>query len=417
MKIAILTIGTELTRGELQDTNGHFLATELTERGYKITTMLTVDDDEQRIVVALHRLAAEHHALFITGGLGPTTDDLTTACVAKALGVSLVRDEASLERIRSRLVSHPAVSPSNQKQADFPEGATILPNDWGTAPGFSVQIADCQVFSLPGVPSEMGPMFLNQALPLLRPPERPVATARVQTHGLPEAEVNERLRGIEEEHGILIGYRASHSQIEVKVLAEAREGESQSDTQVRAEAVIAVICERLGEFAYGRGKTSLPEELAKALLARGWTLGLAESCTGGLVSEWITRRPGASLYYRGGVSCYANEVKERLLGVSHATLTTHGAVSEETARAMAEGARRVLGSDVALSFTGIAGPDGGTSEKPVGLVHWAVTTPQGTLTFQRVFRGSRDGIRKRAAITGLASLLLHLRSMNRSGDL
>ncbi len=410
MSIALLTIGTELTRGELHNTNNTLLAQELSERGYEVTTMLTVDDDPGRIVASLALLSGSHRAVVCTGGLGPTTDDLTTCCVAEFLRVPLVRDEASLEQIRARFASADrTMSPSNEKQADFPQGAWVMPNPRGTAPGFSVALGSCQGFFMPGVPSEMHGMFLEHVLQRLFVAERSVVAARVQTYGLAEAEVNERLQGIELAHGVTLGYRASSTHIEVKVLTETQTGESREQAQYRAERVIDAVCERLGPVAFGRGNTDLSQEIGRALLARGLTLGVAESCTGGLVSEWLTRSAGASRYYQGGVCSYANQVKEALLHVPAETLTTHGAVSEATARAMAEGARRALGSDVGLAFTGVAGPEGGTAEKPVGLVHWAVATPQGTQAFVRVFSGSRNAIQKRAAVAGLATLLQLLR--------
>ncbi len=408
MTLALLSIGTEITRGELVDTNSQWLAEALTDRGHEVTEMATVDDHTPRIVEALSRLAEFHQAIVCTGGLGPTTDDLTTSAAAALLGVPLVRHADSLELIRARFAAHGrSVTPSDEKQADFPEGALVLPNDRGTAPGFSAAIGKSRAFFLPGVPHEMRAMFEAEVLPRLPEPSKRIAAVRLRTFGLPESEVNDRLRGVEDELDVLIGYRASFPEIEVKVL-------SSRDSAVEAEGAARTAADevkrRLGEkIVYGEGaKASLPQTVGSLLAERGLTLGLAESCTGGLVSESITAVPGASAYYRGGICSYANEVKQNLLGVPRETLERSGAVSEETARAMAEGARRALGVDVALAITGIAGPSGGTEEKPVGLVHWAVATAERTVAKHRVFPARRWQVQKLAAWAGLASIRLEL---------
>jgi nicotinamide-nucleotide amidase len=411
VQIALLTIGTELTRGELQNTNSTWLAERLAERGYEVTTMLTIDDDAARIERALLDLAQHHAAVLCTGGLGPTTDDLTTSCAARAAGVELVRDAASLEHIAALHRAHGIAMPaSNEKQAYFPAGSVVIKNSVGTAPGFHLQLAQCQMFFMPGVPGEMRSMFEDHVLSHLRPPVRRVKTARLMSFGMPEAEVNDRLDGIEQEHGITLGYRASKSQIEVKVLTEVRAGETDLDAEARSASVLSAIEERLGEAAYARGRTTLAEALGRQLLTSGKTLGLAESCTGGLVSEMITQVPGASAYYRGGICSYHNEVKESVLGVEREILTLHGAVSEQVVAQMARGARRVLGCDLAIAYSGIAGPGGGTADKPVGLVHWAIATKEATQTHDRVFRGSRATIQHRAALYGLWTALKTLQA-------
>lgn len=405
MTCALFTIGTELTRGELHNTNSGWLAEKLSELGYEVTEMLTVDDDDERMIESLRRLSAKHQIVITTGGLGPTTDDRTSACAAQAFNQPLTRDEKCLDEIRQLFESHGRVmSPSNEKQADFPEGAQVLPNARGTAPGFYLEVDDSHLFFTPGVPGEMKPMFEQHIVPLLPPPERQVATARLRTFGLPESQVNDLLAGLEEDHQITIGYRASHSEIEVKVLAQARPAESQDALQKRAEAVADLVEQRLGEAVYARGKSSLPAEIGRQLMAKGASLGLAESCTGGLVAELITQVPGASSYFHGGIVSYSNAVKEKLLKVDPQLLVAHGAVSEEVVRAMAEGARSALNVDYSLSLSGIAGPGGGSEEKPVGLVHWAVAGPTGVFAFQRVFRGDRSQVQRRAALSGLWSL-------------
>ncbi len=415
MTAAVLCTGTELTRGELVNTNGAFLGEALTALGFDVGAVDMVDDDADRITLALERLGREHEVLVCTGGLGPTTDDLTTACVARLLGVPLERDQASLEAIRLRLErAGRTMAASNAKQADFPHGASILPNANGTAPGFSVKLGRALAFFLPGVPSEMRAMFSASVAPAIEPlvALRSHQT-RLRTFGLPESEVNDRLNGIEAAHGVTIGYRAKLPEIEVKVLARAP---SRDEARARSEVAAGEVRSRLGdEVVYGEGDTSLAETVCRLLEARAWTLALAESCTGGLVAELVTDVPGASRSFLGGAVTYSNASKAELLGVPPALIEAHGAVSEEVARAMAEGARRRFGSKLALAITGIAGPDGGTPEKPVGLVHFAVASDGGTTVRHTVFTGGRELVRRRAAFSGLALVRRVVRELTRAG--
>jgi nicotinamide-nucleotide amidase len=402
MTAAVLCTGTELTRGELANGNGTFLAEALTTLGFEVAAVDVVDDDAERIVHALERLGREHDVLVCTGGLGPTTDDLTSECVARVLGVPLERDEVSLETIRARLErAGRTMAASNAKQADFPRGASILPNANGTAPGFSVRLGRAAAFFLPGVPSEMRAMFAASVAPAI---ESLVADRSHQTilrtFGLPESEVNDRLNGIEAAHGVTLGYRAKLPEIEVKVLARAP---TRDQARARSEAAALDVRARLGDdIVYGEGDTSLPEAVCRLLEARSLTLAIAESCTGGLIAELVTSVPGSSRSFLGGVVTYSNASKTDLSSVSPALIETHGAVSEEVARAMAEGTRRRFGSSLSLAVTGIAGPDGGSAEKPVGLVHFAVTNDTGTIAKHTVFSGGRDVVRRRAAFAALA---------------
>jgi nicotinamide-nucleotide amidase len=402
MNAAILCIGTELTRGELADTNGHWLATRLTELGFEVSAIDVVDDDRGRIERALRRLGAEHEVLIVTGGLGPTSDDITTACVAAVLGVELERDSASLAAITERMQRFGRqMAPSNAKQADFPEGARVLANRWGTAPGFSVRLDRAFSFFLPGVPREMHGLFDEFVVPALSElvPE-PSRQIIVRCFGLPESTVNDRLAGLETDFGVLLGYRAHFPEIEVKVLARAATP-SQADQQARRAA--DEVKGRLGtEYVFGEGTARLPEVVGQLLETRGFTIATAESCTGGLLAKLLTDEGGASSFFLGGVVAYANAVKERQLGVDAALLERHGAVSREVAIAMAEGARAVFEAQLAVSITGIAGPSGGSAEKPVGSLHLAVAGPTGTRAEHFVYPGTRAQIRLLAAYAALS---------------
>ncbi|HKO49541.1 MAG TPA: competence/damage-inducible protein A [Polyangiaceae bacterium] len=402
MSAAILCIGTELTRGELQNSNATWLAEALTTIGFEVLDIACVDDDRERIETTLTRLTQAHEVVLCTGGLGPTTDDITTECAARLAGVPLVRDEASLEAIRERLSRFGRqMAASNAKQADFPRGSRILPNPNGTAPGFELKLNRALAYFMPGVPFEMKAMFESfiepAMLPLLGDRHFQVL---LRTLGLAESEVNDRLAGIEGEFDVLLGYRATMPEIEVKVLARAA---TVALAQERAERGAAAVRERLGdEVIFGEGKARFPVAVCTLLQAKGLTLALAESCTGGLVSELLTAHSGSSAVFRGGAVTYSNESKIALLGVPAVLLARFGAVSAEVARAMAEGARLAFSADVALALTGIAGPTGGSDEKPVGLVHFAVATAAGVSNRRVVFSGNREQVRRRAAFAGLS---------------
>jgi nicotinamide-nucleotide amidase len=401
MTAAVLSTGTELTRGELVNTNATWLADALTSLGFDVTALDTVGDDAPRLTAALTRLGAEHDLVVCTGGLGPTTDDLTNATVAALLGVPLERDAASFAAIQARFARFKRTfTPSNAKQADFPRGATILPNAWGTAPGFAVRIGRALACFLPGVPSEMEAIFKVHVTPLLEPlPHAFRHQVRLRTFGLMESEVNDRLAGVEATHGVLLGYRATLPEIEVKVLAEGADG---GDAERRSRAAADEVRARLGTAVYGEGTLTLPAVLLDFLRERGLTLALAESCTGGLASKLLTDVPGASSVFLGGAVVYHNAAKTELLGVDARLVVEHGAVSREVAVAMAEGVRARLKSSIGLAFTGIAGPDGGTETKPVGLVHVALARAEGVRHFERVFPGAREHVRRRAVFAGFS---------------
>lgn len=402
MTAAVLSIGTELTRGELTNTNASWLADQLTSVGFTVTEHETVDDDETRIVEAVHRLAKRATVVVCTGGLGPTTDDLTTAAVAKALGTDLVRDEGSLDAIKRRMAMFKReMSPTNAKQADFPRGATILPNAEGTAPGFGVMLGEARLFFMPGVPAEMRRMFREGVLPAVAPlAPRDTHQVHLRTFGLPESVVGEKLAGIESaEPSVTIGYRAHFPEIEVKVHAR---GASPSDAESTAKRVAEIVRDRLADWVYGGKDDTFPAWVGRVLRDRGLTLAIAESCTGGMIGGMVTAAPGSSDYLLLDAVTYSNASKESVLGVQPDTLIAHGAVSVEVAAQMAEGALRLAAADIAVAVTGIAGPGGGTEEKPVGTVCFALARKDAsTVTRQRKLFGDRERIRTLASYVAL----------------
>ena len=401
MSAAILTIGTELTRGEIVDTNAAWLATELTEAGFTVNAIDTVPDDLPAVVAAFRRLAGSARIVIATGGLGPTTDDLTAAGAAGAAGVELVRDESSVLAIRRRVESRGGtMNAGHEKQAEVPAGAEVLPNSDGMAPGFSIHLGGSTMLCLPGVPREMKRMFHEQVLPRIRSHgESNTHQIVLRTYGMGESAVGLALDGVEATYpGVTLGYRVHFPEVDVKVHARAAVQSMARELAFRAADDAK---RRLGDVVHGEGEDTFPDIVGRSLRGRGWRLALAESCTGGLISRLLTSVAGASDYLVGGAVTYANSAKTRLLGVSEDTLRGHGAVSAEVAAEMAEGARRVCECDVAIGVTGIAGPTGGSEEKPVGLVYWSVAHPGGTLVRHRIFPGDRDTVQTAAAYAAL----------------
>ena len=402
MTAAVLSIGTELTRGELTNTNAAWLSEELTKMGFEVLEHATVDDDLGRIVMHIRRLAAAHRVVVATGGLGPTTDDLTTAAAAMAAEVALVRDQAVVEGIRRRFEAFGRVMPeSNAKQGDFPEGAQILENRTGTAPGFSMVLGNTRFFFLPGVPREMKQIFGQSVQPAIAALAEPrTYQVHLRTFGMTESGVAQALGGLERAHpGLTVGYRAHFPEIEVKVHVRA-------NTLVEAEARAEMIAEEasalLGHAVFGGREDSFAAVVGDELRRHGKELAVAESCTGGRVGEMLTRNPGSSDYLLLDAVVYSNAAKEAVLGVSAETLRAHGAVSAEVAAEMAQGALRVAGADIAVSITGVAGPGGGTEDKPVGTVWFGLAQRDApTVTRHRRLPWERDRVQTVAAYVAL----------------
>ncbi|HZO15471.1 MAG TPA: competence/damage-inducible protein A [Polyangiaceae bacterium] len=400
MTVAILSIGSELLRGEIADTNAQFIAEQVTELGFEVTNIEVVPDNRDALVSELRRMLDAHPLVIATGGLGPTTDDLTAQAAADYLGVDLSTHEDALAAIKRRVEDRGGeLRAGHEKQARLPAGAEMLPNSIGTAPGFIVRLDRATAYFLPGVPEEMSEMLQREVLPRIRGS----ATHNgfdvcLHVFGVGESWIAERLDGLEAAHpGVTVSYRAKHSDIDVRLKAR---GADYADARDRVKAAADDARQRLGDVVYGEGDQSMPMLAGRTVRTRGWTLAVAESCTGGLIAQQLTAIP-ASDYFIGGAVAYANTAKTNLLGVSEDTLRGHGAVSAEVAAEMAEGARRAFNCDVAVSVTGIAGPTGGTSDKPVGLCYWAVAHPNGTKVEHRVFNGNRNQIQQQAAFAAL----------------
>jgi nicotinamide-nucleotide amidase len=405
---AIISTGDELVTGRTTDTNAGFIADRLLQIGVDVVGILTVGDRPERLRWVWSEACAMARVVIATGGLGPTADDLTTETVAALFGRQLTTDEAVAERIRDlfRLFNRP-MPENNLKQALMPSGAVIVPNALGTAPGYRLDVGTPDdprhLVVLPGVPREMKPMLVESVLPWLEglAGEGRVGHRTFQTFGISESGLDEGIAGIPGEGRWQ--FRANFPEVSVRVSVRG------DDLEARLEGFAREVYRRVGPYIYGEGDTSMEIVVGELLRARGLTVAFGESCTGGLVAHRLTNVPGSSAYFRGGINAYADDVKERLLGVPRALLETHGAVSPEVAGAMAEGARQALGADVAVGITGIAGPDGGTTEKPVGMVCFgmaAAGVPTVTRTYQ--LWGNREWVKLLASQIALDWVRRHL---------
>ncbi len=372
MRACILAIGDEIVGGLTADTNSGYLAQLLRGVGVPVVGFLSVADDEPAIIKALRRAASDAELIISTGGLGPTADDLTTACVAAFAGVPLDLHEPSLRRIEDRFRSMGVEMPANnRKQALLPRGAEPVPNPTGTAPGFVLTVetehGDRHVITLPGVPREMRRMAEETVLPWIA--RRTGAThigARIfSTFGLTESKLDELLAGVAPPDEARLSFRAAFPRLQARVLVT---GPSEEEVDAKLADLESRVRDRLGEYLYAIGDEGLEETVGKLLRERGLTLAVAESCTGGLIGHRLTDVPGSSDYFLLGVVAYSNAMKESLLGVRAETLATYGAVSEPTVREMARGVRTAAGASLGLATSGIAGPAGGSAEKPVGTV-------------------------------------------------
>jgi nicotinamide-nucleotide amidase len=408
LAIEILSTGDELLTGQVTDTNSVWLMDKLWDLGATVQRKTLVGDDRSSILGVLREVAGRADLVVMSGGLGPTEDDLTSECVAEALSVPLETHEPSLRAIRARFErGGRLLTPNNLKQARFPRGAEILPNPYGSAPGFLVTLGRCEIICLPGVPAEFRGLCEDAVLPRIaaRMGEVP-ATRLVKLFGVPESHADQNMRPImdaPENQGVRFGYRAHWPEVHVKWSV------SGPDAPSRADRILAIVRDLFGEAVWGEGRDELPELVVMRLTARREKVAVAESCTGGLLTELITRIPGASAVLDYGAIAYSNEMKTRALGVPADLLAAHGAVSEPVARAMAEGVRAAAGATWGVGITGIAGPSGGTPEKPVGTVHLALAGPAATESLVRRYPGDRERIRRQAAFEALNQLRFALR--------
>lgn len=375
----IIAVGTELLLGNIVNTNARDISQALSAVGVNVFWHTVVGDNPERLRDALEIARRRADIIITTGGLGPTYDDLTKQTICETFGKPLVLHPDILDGIRVFFEKnvHMAMPENNVQQAELPEGCTVFDNPVGTAPGCAFEAGGVHVLMLPGPPFEMLTMLQRCALPYLRGLSSEVIVSHdIMTFGLGESPMEELLREkmSHMENPSLATYAKPS---EVRLRATAKAG-SVEEAEAMLAPVVKEVTDFLGDVVYGIDIPGLENACMKLLKERGWTFATAESCTGGRVAERITALPGASAVYRGGVVSYWTSVKADVLGVPQETLDTYGAVSEETARAMAEGARRVTGADIAVSVTGVAGPDPDERGTPVGVVYIGLATPEGT---------------------------------------
>ncbi|HVO93594.1 MAG TPA: competence/damage-inducible protein A [Terriglobales bacterium] len=405
----VLSTGDELTTGKVVDTNSTFIADRLFSVGIKVSAILKVGDDRTKLLWAFRQAYDLGDLVIGTGGLGPTADDLTTELVAEFLGKRLILDDSVLTGLRERFAARGYLwSENNRKQALFPEGATILPNPVGTAPGFYVPIGDGKnLIWLSGVPQEMIAMFDAAVVPWIiarQGSSAKILTGTFKIYGLTESQLDDLVKPLELGTQAKLSFRAHFPDLTLRLTV------SDGDTQKNH---FLGLCDQirsiLGSHIYAEGDITLEERIGTLLKDRKQTLALAESCTGGLISQRITRVAGSSVYYLGGAVTYSNEAKIHFLGVHSETLESYGAVSRQTALEMSHGIKERTGASIALSVTGIAGPSGGSAEKPVGTVWISIASDEIHQARHYQFHGDRERIILATSQAALHWLRLTLR--------
>lgn len=410
MRAEIISVGTELLLGQIVDTNAPYLSRMLSTLGIDVFYRVTVGDNAARLSEALQTALSRADLVITIGGLGPTQDDLTKETIAQVLGERMIADPESEKAIRAFFERRGLpIAQSNLKQALRPESGTAIPNSVGTAPGTVVEKNGKIVIALPGPPAELIPMVENSVIPYLSHKtsgDSMVIVSRIlRVCGIGESAAEEKVKDLLSGANPTIAPYAQSGEVHFRITAKAPDRETAlrmiSELESKAR-------ERLGDYVYGADDETLEHVVVQMLISRGLKLALAESCTGGLVSHRITNVPGSSETFLAGVVAYSNKAKISMLGVPAELIQEHGAVSPEVAEAMARGVAERTGADLAVGITGIAGPGGGTPEKPVGLVYMALKTPEGVSSARHVFGGSRTEIKTRSSQAALNMIRIYL---------
>lgn len=389
MTAEIIAVGTELLLGDIVNTNAQFLSRELAQLGIGVYTQTVVGDNTTRLKEALAAALNRADMIVLSGGLGPTDDDITKETAAEMFGRKLMFRQEIYDKILLRVSKH--ASETDKKQAYVPEGASILTNDNGTAPGLVMEHNGKTLLLLPGPPSELEPMFLNYALPLLKSKtDGVIHSETIRLFGIGEAQVGETVRDLSKNGNPTVAPYVKNGDVTLRITAGA-------ETKAACAALIAPVANeiraRFGDFVYGTGETDLKTKVVRYLLEHRLTVATAESCTAGLIAAAIGDVAGVSDIFCEGFVTYSNDAKEKNLGVSKTILKAYGAVSEQTARAMAEGVCKKTNARIGISATGIAGPGGGTKDKPVGLVYIGVCIDGETDVRRCLLKGSRERVR------------------------
>ncbi len=392
MKAEIISVGTELLLGQIVNTDAKFIAEELASAGINLFYTTVVGDNAERLKNAVELAFERAELVIFTGGLGPTCDDITKETVSEYFGLETVCDEYSLNKIKSFFEKiNRNMTENNVKQAYLPKGAKILENFHGTAPGCIIEKNGRIAVMIPGPPNEAEPMFKNQVMPyLLNKSGTTIVSKTVKTFGIGESALEEKVKDLMNNANPTLAPYAKTGEAELRITAKA---ENKAEAEKLIETVLEEVKARVGEYIYGYDDETLNSAVYKFLKNSGLTLSTAESCTGGLLSDAIVKIPGSSAVFGYGAVTYANDAKTKILGVKTETLEKYGAVSPQTAKEMAEGIKRLSGSTFGAATTGIAGPDGGTAEKPVGLVYIAVADEKETRIKKLNLSGNREKVR------------------------
>lgn len=394
MNAEILAIGTELLMGQIANTDAQFLSRQLNEIGINVYHHTVVGDNPGRMEEALALALSRADLVITTGGLGPTADDMSKDIVAAHFGLSMVKDEASMRNLTNMFAHHAwSMTPNNERQAYFPEGAAILPNPNGTAPACIVEQDGKIVVVLPGPPNELQPIYLQSVRPyLIRKSNRRITSVMLRTMGLGESTVEDMLRNlIDTQTNPTLATYVGDGDVLLRITASTQEGE---DPQGLLHPMVERVKDILGDAVYSQDGKDLPTVIVERLAAQGMTLAAAESCTGGMLSSRLVDVPGVSEVLVEGVVTYRNDSKMRRLGVQKTTLEQYGAVSQQTALEMARGVRQTSGATLGVATTGIAGPEGGTADKPVGTVYIAISGPEGERAEKLYIPRNRQQVRK-----------------------
>jgi len=410
MKAEIISIGSEILRGQITDTNANFIAKKLVESGIDLEHISAVSDNPKSLLSTLKLALQRSNLIITTGGLGPTEDDITYQTITRALNLKLIKypeAEENLKRILKKI--NKTISPSNLKQVYLPEGAKIIINQYGTAPAMILEKDNKIICSFPGVPHEMKRLVEENLIPYLKekfPPSMIKKSKTLKITGLGESSVNELLRDyMNKQTNFSFGIYASPENIQVQITTQAP---TEKEVEKLLQSSVDQLTKILGNYVYGTDKQSLEEVTGNLLKTKKLKVGVAESCTGGMLGEMITRIPGSSKYFQGGVISYNARVKEDLLKVPPEVIRKYGEVSRQVAKLMAEEVRINCHSDIGISITGIAGPGGATQKKKVGLVYMALADGKNTIAQKHQLFGDRQLIRLRASRRALNMLRNYL---------
>ncbi len=415
MNACILSIGDEILLGNIVNTNSQFLAEQLTSLGFNVKRIISISDDPEQIRETLEFAAGHTDLVISTGGLGPTSDDRTRSAIAQFFDDRLIQDPIVLRDVQKFLSTRGRqMNQANREQALVPSKAKILRNRLGTAPGLWLDKQGTVYIFLPGVPHEMKELYTKEVKPRIKEHfDLPVIYFRfVHTLGIPEAELAEALQDFEKSlpRNVQIAYLPSPEDIRIRLTAK---GKDLRQIKHQVDLLLESLISRLGDKAWGLDNDNLQTVVKKLFVSKNITLSTAESCTGGNIAHMITSVPGSSEYYKGTVVAYANEIKQNMLGIQKEWLEKYGAVSQPVVEQMALGVKRLMNTDFAVAISGIAGPTGGTPEKPVGTTWIAVATPQGVVSDLFRFGSSREINIRRASATALHILIIQVRKFKK----